>query len=45
MVDKYDLQYYIMYKIIAFGIIYITVIIKEDENLNNNILQSYYLIW
>ena len=35
MVDKYDLQYYIMYKIIAFGIIYITVIIKEDENYNN----------
>ena len=32
-----------MYKIIAFGIIYITVIIKEDKNYNN-VLQSYYSI-
>ena len=32
-----------MYKIIAFGIIYITVIIKGDENYNN-VLQSYYSI-
>ena len=32
-----------MYKIIAFGIIYIIVMIKEDEN-HNNVLQSYYSI-
>ena len=32
-----------MYKIIAFGIIYIIVMIKEDENYNN-VLQSYYSI-
>ena len=32
-----------MYKIIAFGIIYIIDKIKEDENYNN-VLQSYYSI-
>ena len=32
-----------MHKIIAFGIICITVITKEDENYNN-VLQSYYSI-
>ena len=34
-----------MSKIIAFGIIYIIVIIKEDENYNNvSQIESYYSI-